>query len=318
MLSRVKTNRKTRFSLPARHGAGLLASLVLALTGLGLGNPSSAAAAGASSGGAAVAPSAPHGIVRPVAGQVFSRTLRRGDHGEDVKTLQTWLADLGQRVAVDGLFGPITQVAVKRFQRQAALRPVTGVVGTITARRLKRMVIRQARAAKLRTAAPPAASGAVAPATGTPNTWVFPLRPLSAILPPSDWTLDQGIDIGTGNDVCGTKVIEVAITDGTIVQEGISGFGPDAPILKVASGAYARRYIYYGHAAPALVAVGDQVTAGEPIAEVGCGDVGISTAPHLEIGISDPGGPTCCPGYQETSPAFLGVIEDLYHRAGGH
>jgi peptidoglycan hydrolase-like protein with peptidoglycan-binding domain len=260
-------------------------------------------------GGALVPPAGQHGIVSsPTSVAVFTRTLRRNDRGADVKTLQTWLTDIGYSVPATGFFGSMTKAAVKRFQRAYALRPVSGTVGHRTAAALLALV------RKITTADPPAAVGVPADATGR---WVFPLTPVSRVLTPSHWTLDQGIDIGTVNNACGPSVVEVAMTSGTIVQEGISGFGPDAPIIKVDSGPYQGRYIYYGHAAPALVPVGTHVTAGQPIAEVGCGDVGISSAPHIEIGISDVGGPPCCPGYQETAPQMYDLVLGLYKKAGG-
>jgi peptidoglycan hydrolase-like protein with peptidoglycan-binding domain len=269
---------------------------------------SGAPAALASSGGAAMVPtSQPKGIQSASASAaVFTRTLRKGASGADVKTLQTWLSDVGYAVSIDGAFGPLTQSAVKQFQAAHELSPASGVVGRRTAGALLSAVKQAAK------------SGVLSASSGSTSSsgLVFPLRPISRVSPVSTWSLDQGIDISMG-DACGSKAIEVAMTSGTIVQEGISGFGPYAPVLKVASGAYAGRYIYYGHAAPALVTVGAHVTAGEPIAEIGCGDVGISSGPHIEIGISTPGGPPCCPSYQETSPAWYQVVLGLYRAAGG-
>jgi peptidoglycan hydrolase-like protein with peptidoglycan-binding domain len=272
-----------------------------------------AAAAWAASGGAAmVPPRAPTGLVNPGAPtSVFTRMLRKGERGADVQTLQTWLGDVGYSVPVTGYFGVITKGAVKSFQVQQNLQPASGSVGPRTAWSLLTAVKRMTGPGALFQAS--SGSAGTSGSTGL----VFPLKPISLVLPPQDWSLDQGIDIGTMNNACGSQVVEVAMAPGKIVQEGISGFGPYAPVLKVSSGPYAGRYIYYGHAAPALVPVGTQVTAGQPVADLGCGAVGISDAPHIETGISVPGGPTCCPGYQETSPAWEQVVLGLYKAAGG-
>jgi peptidoglycan hydrolase-like protein with peptidoglycan-binding domain len=286
-------------------------SRLAGLLTLALVVPATGAGASSVSGGAAMVKSRPvHSIVTPTgSSSVFTRTLRKGQSGADVKTLQTWLSDVGYAVPATGYFGSMTKAAVMRFQTAMSLSPVTGVVGRVTAATLLAQVKKSAKGAGVLDT--PGSSLA-----GT-SGWVFPLQPVSQVMSSSSWTLDQGIDIGMVNNVCGAKAVEVAMTAGTIVQEGIDGFGPDAPVLKVSSGPYAGRYIYYGHAEPALVPVGTQVTAGQPIAEVGCGRVGISDVPHLEIGISDVGGPPCCPGYQETSPAMYDIVLNLFRAAGG-
>jgi murein DD-endopeptidase MepM/ murein hydrolase activator NlpD len=266
----------------------------------------------ASSGGAAIAPpQSPHGFDSSALVLTrFTRTLRNGEIGQDVKTLQTWLSEVGYKVAENGHFGPATRSAVIRFQVAHNLWPASGAVGQRTTAALLGAVRGLT-----------GGSGIFSPPSSSTNSssssaWVFPLRPISRVLGPSTWTLDQGVDISTAGGGCGSQVVEVAVTSGTIVQEGISGFGPAAPVLKVASGHYKGRYIYYGHALPALVPVGAHVTPGEPIAEVGCGDVGISSGPHIEIGISDPGGPPCCPG-GETAQSMYDIVRGLYGKAGG-
>jgi murein DD-endopeptidase MepM/ murein hydrolase activator NlpD len=309
--------------------------LLALVTALAAAAPAPALAAG--SGGAGLA-SATGLTGAQSARSVFGRVLRYGARGPQVRTLQTWLTRIGFTVPETGYFGPLTKRAVIRFQRAEHLRPVTGTVGVHTAATLYELVQRALKASGSGAASSSGSSssgssssgssssgsgssaggsGTSVPASTSSDGLAFPLEPISRVLPPADWTLDQGIDIATVGGACGSQATEVAVADGTIVQEGISGFGPAAPILLVSDGPLAGRYVYYGHALPALVPLGATVKRGEPIAEVGCGDVGLSSGPHIEIGISAPGGPPCCPAYQVTSPALYPVIVAAYRAAGG-
>jgi LysM repeat protein len=116
-----------------------------------------------------------------------------------------------------------------------------------------------------------------------------PPSPASAGLPmPIQYlrggTVDQGVDYSAPG---GTPLY--AMGPGTIIREGMSGFGPATPVLQITSGPLAGRAVYYGHAGPDTVPVGAHVAQGQVISTVGNGIVGISTGPHLEIGFYPPG-----------------------------
>ncbi|MBZ2195938.1 D-Ala-D-Ala carboxypeptidase family metallohydrolase [Occultella gossypii] len=81
--------------------------------------------------------------IAPTEAQAYawSRTLREGSRGSDVTELQIrvagWAADspTRTRVAADGVFGPATKAAVRRFQRAYGLG-VDGIVGANSQRAL--------------------------------------------------------------------------------------------------------------------------------------------------------------------------------------
>ncbi len=94
----------------------------------------------------------PTGPGRPSGGaNLPNETLKEGSRGENVKTLQKALEKVGFDVGTpDGIFGPRTEAAVKRFQSKHNLQ-ADGIVGPKTREALERELDR---AAKPKPAAP--------------------------------------------------------------------------------------------------------------------------------------------------------------------
>ena len=134
-----------------------------------------------------------------------------------------------------------------------------------------------------------------------PPKFVFPFSYPSRAMSSGAWSQDQGVDLAYAGNACGHSAGLVAIGDADVIQTGVSGFGSTAPVLRMTSGVFAGRNVYYGHTGKIFVHVGEHVHAGQKIAEVGCGSVGYSSSPHLEIGVGEPGGPPCCPAMHQTS-----------------
>lgn len=148
----------------------------------------------------------------------------------------------------------------------------------------------------------PAAAGA-SPAPPAPSGGVALPLPAQFVVGGS---VDQGVDYPAPG---GTPLY--AMGSGVIVREGMTGFGPNAPVLQITTGPLAGRTVYYGHAGADLVPVGAHVSAGQQISIVGAGIVGISTGPHLEIGYYPPGA-------MGAGAAMLQEIDQLVgHSTGG-
>jgi murein DD-endopeptidase MepM/ murein hydrolase activator NlpD len=251
------------------------------------GDPGSPPPAGEQTGGSEYVQPAPSAPSRSV---LAGRSLRRGSHGKLVVVLQTVLRDLGVHLAPTGVFDAPTQAGLAVFQHRHRLARA-GWLDAPTGEALE-------------------LGDGLAPDAG----WRFPFDRASRAVAPARWTLDQGVDVGTVGDRCGPAVTEVAVAAGTVVRLGAPGFGRQAPIIRLTDGPLAGRYVYYGHASPALVGVGQSVVAGQPVAEVGCGRVGRSSGPHLEIGLSERDGGPCCPRWHSTAGLVRHQLADALAR----
>lgn len=166
------------------------------------------------------------------------------------------------------------------------------------------------------TAADVGCSGAPAEPVGASSA-EFPIQPVNLVVPPSEWTTDQGDDVATVGAACYPQAKEVALGTGQIVREGIDGFGDWAPVEHITSGPLDGLYVYYGHARPDApgIRVGTHVVTGQVISYVGCGDVGISTGPHVEAGFTFPDGapgPLC----NGSAYAMWSILRSLYAGRG--
>ena len=144
------------------------------------------------------------------------------------------------------------------------------------------------------------------PAPGAPASggFEFPM-PKADVSPPGTWSLDDGVDISAPG---GTP--ELAVCSGTVVLHGIGGFGPSAPVIHCDSPLAGYDYVYYGHAGPGdWVPLGTHLAQGQVISQVGYGDVGISTGPHLEIGFADSSGSPIGPS---SAPAMMSLLQAAY------
>jgi murein DD-endopeptidase MepM/ murein hydrolase activator NlpD len=136
------------------------------------------------------------------------------------------------------------------------------------------------------------------------GSFTFPM-PKGDVSPPATWSLDDGVDISAPG---GTP--ELAVCSGTVVLHGIGGFGPSAPVLHCDSPLAGYDYVYYGHAGPGdWTPVGTHVGQGQVISQVGYGDVGISTGPHLELGFADSSGSPVGPS---SAPQMMSLLRSAY------
>jgi murein DD-endopeptidase MepM/ murein hydrolase activator NlpD len=223
------------------------------------------------------------------AAKLGSRQIRTGSHGSDVVQLQKALRALGYKLSADGDFGPITDRAVRSYERGHHLK-VDGIVGSSEAR----AILADAAAAK---ASKPPSTGGTAPSPPadppppvdppptdpppSPATHVFPVQGSfsfggagSRFGAPRSGHTHQGQDVTAAD---GTRLVSVSA--GVVYWRRYQDGG--AGNYVVISGDDGFDYVYMHLREGALVMPGDRVDAGQPIGHVG--QTGAAEGPHLHF-----------------------------------
>lgn len=227
------------------------------------------------------------------AAELGSRTLRSGSTGSDVVALQRALVTIGYGISTDGIYGPQTTRAVRRYERAHHIK-IDGLVSASEAR----MIVRSAKAASGSGGTPPASGGAPAPqpppkqdpppAGGPPfpppptgDAHVFPVRgtynfggPGNRFGAPRTGHTHQGQDIIAAE---GTPV--ASVTSGTVYWRAYQASGGGNYVVIRGTDGYDYVYMHFREAAPVLP--GEVVTPGEIVGHVG--HTGDATVSHLHF-----------------------------------
>ena len=213
-------------------------------------------------------------VAQARAAQLGERTLERGDRGDDVRQLQELLTKLDLDTDADGVFGAGTVTQVKAYERREDL-PVDGRVSPGQVHGMERRAGETA-PKPVQSDDPPGAD-TPAPSGGGAQTGAAGTFPVDGAHHYGDGFGDRGGH--KGQDVmadCGTPLRAVK----------------DVTVRKVATEAAAGRYIVlrdsasgedyvYMHMSTVGVSVGDSVSAGDSVGEVG--QTGDATACHLHF-----------------------------------
>jgi peptidoglycan hydrolase-like protein with peptidoglycan-binding domain len=183
-----------------------------------------------------------------------SRVMRRGNRGWDVAALQFLLQRRGFGAGrADGVFGPLTEGAVMRAQRAAAVG-VDGLAGPITIASLRRRDEPPSDPVRfLRPVAGPVADGFGAPRAGG--------------------RLHQGLDFPVP---FGTPVGAAGVGTTIFAGHNYGGYG-NLVVIQHRLGFTS----WYAHLSSIATAVGQRVAGGTRIGYVG--STGYSTGPHLHF-----------------------------------